>query len=58
VTDKMDDLVSGCAQNVPTKQTGQGENTPLLTCMFTAYSFVELPGIEPAMKIGLTSGNG
>jgi integrase len=24
VADKMDDLVSGCAQNVPTKETGQG----------------------------------
>lgn len=28
VADKMDDLVSRCAQNVPTKETGQGENTP------------------------------
>jgi integrase len=28
VADKMDDLVSGCAQNVPTKETGQSENTP------------------------------
>jgi hypothetical protein len=28
VADKMDDLVSGCAQNVPKKETGQGENTP------------------------------
>jgi integrase len=27
VADKMDDLVSGCAQNVPTKEAGQGENT-------------------------------
>lgn len=26
VADKMDDLVSGCAQNVPTKDAGQGEN--------------------------------
>lgn len=24
VADKMDDLVAGCAQNVPTKETGQG----------------------------------
>jgi hypothetical protein len=23
----MDDLVSGCAQNVPTKEAGQSENT-------------------------------
>jgi hypothetical protein len=28
VADKMDDLVSGCAQNVPTKETGQGESMP------------------------------
>jgi hypothetical protein len=28
VADKMDDLVSSCAQNVPTKETGQGESTP------------------------------
>ena len=28
VADKMDDLVSGCAQNVPTKEIGQGEDTP------------------------------
>ena len=28
VADKMDDLVSGCAQNVPTKEAGQGGNTP------------------------------
>ena len=27
VADKMDDLVSGCAQNVPTREAGQGENT-------------------------------
>ncbi len=27
VADKMDDLVSGCAQNVPTKEAGQGANT-------------------------------
>jgi hypothetical protein len=28
VADKLDDLVSGCAQNGPTKGTSQGENTP------------------------------
>ena len=28
VANKMDDLVSGCAQNVPTREAGQGENTP------------------------------
>ena len=28
VADKMDDLVSNCAQNVPTKEAGQSENTP------------------------------
>ena len=27
VADKMDDLVSGCAQNVPKKEAGQSENT-------------------------------
>lgn len=27
VADKMDDLVSGCAQNVPRKEAGQSENT-------------------------------
>jgi hypothetical protein len=27
VANKMDDLVSGCAQNVPTKEAGQSENT-------------------------------
>jgi len=27
VADKMDDLISGCAQNVPTKEAGQSENT-------------------------------
>ena len=26
VADKMDDLVSGCAQNVPTREAGQGES--------------------------------
>lgn len=25
--DKMEDLVSGCAQNVPNKEAGQGKNT-------------------------------
>ena len=28
VADKMDDLVSGCARNVPKKEAGQGENIP------------------------------
>jgi integrase len=28
VAEKMDDLVSGCPQKVPTKEAGQGENTP------------------------------
>ena len=28
VADKMDDLVSGCAQNVPKKEAGQGKNPP------------------------------
>jgi hypothetical protein len=28
VADKMDGLVSGCAQNVPTREAGQGENIP------------------------------
>ena len=28
VADKMDDLVSGCAQNVPKKEAGQVENIP------------------------------
>jgi hypothetical protein len=27
VADKMDDLVTGCAQNVPTKEAGQSKNT-------------------------------
>jgi AcrR family transcriptional regulator len=27
VADKMDDLASGCAQKVPTKEAGQSENT-------------------------------
>ena len=27
VADKMDDLVSGCAQNVPKREAGQGGNT-------------------------------
>jgi hypothetical protein len=26
--DKMDDLVSGCAQNVPTKEAGQAKKIP------------------------------
>jgi len=28
VANKMDDLVSGCAQNVPKREAGQGENMP------------------------------
>ncbi len=40
VAGKMDDLVSGCAQNVPKKEAGQDY---VLTCFF----LVEPPGIEP-----------
>jgi len=28
VANKRDDLVSGCAQNVPKREAGQGENMP------------------------------
>jgi hypothetical protein len=28
VADKMDGLVSGCAQNVPTREAGQGKTYP------------------------------
>ncbi|WP_319431559.1 tyrosine-type recombinase/integrase [Mycobacterium sp. RTGN5] len=28
IADKMDDLVSGCAQNMPKKEAGQGKNAP------------------------------
>jgi hypothetical protein len=39
-------------QDVPKKETGQGETS--LTCIFTAYFSVELPGIEPGAEIGFT----
>jgi len=41
VTNKMGDLVSGCAQNVPTK-----ESWPEPVALTSTFS-VELPGIEP-----------
>jgi hypothetical protein len=53
VADKMDDLVSGCAQNVPTKGSRPGRKHTL-TCSFTAYSVVELPGIELGAENSLT----
>jgi hypothetical protein len=49
VAEKMDDLVSGCPQKVPTKEAGQGENTPVASS--PAHSMVQLADCSPTVSM-------